>query len=49
MRCLMCERQYSEEKGDVAEGFCSISCRRVYEHIYGPNELMGEASEKSRA
>jgi rubredoxin len=49
MRCLMCERKYREEHGDTAEGFCSISCRKVYEHIYGPCELMAEMAIKSKA
>jgi hypothetical protein len=40
MRCIMCECKYSEEHGDSIEGFCSDSCRNVYGHIYGVDELM---------
>ncbi len=49
MRCLMCERNYSEEHGDTAEGFCSESCKRVYEHLYGSSELMSNRAVRSDA
>jgi rubredoxin len=47
MRCLMCERMYSEENGDSAEGFCSESCRHVYEHLYNMSEMA--ASDRLKA
>ena len=40
MRCLMCERIYNEEHGESAEGFCSESCRHVYEQIYSSSEIV---------
>ena len=40
MRCLMCEREYDEEHGGSPEGFCSESCKHVYEHLYSSNEMM---------
>lgn len=39
MRCLMCENKYSEECGNLIEGFCSEECRNVYLHIYGAEDL----------
>jgi hypothetical protein len=49
MRCLMCERMYSEEYGDTTEGFCSESCRHVYEHLYGAGDLMAGQAVKLKA
>ncbi len=49
MRCLMCERIYSEEHGNSAEGFCSESCKRVYEHLYGTGEIMSSGAVRSDA
>ncbi len=46
MRCLMCERKYSEEHGDSPKGFCSESCRHVYELIYPATDM---ARVKSKA
>lgn len=40
MRCIMCERTYSEQHGDLTEGFCSDECKNVYSHIYGGDELL---------
>ncbi len=49
MRCLMCERNYSEEYGDKAEGFCSESCKHVYEHLYSTKDLSMGPAVKSDA
>jgi rubredoxin len=39
MKCKMCEREYSDEQGDLPDGFCSEACRNVYEHIYSAEEV----------
>jgi len=31
MRCLWCGVKYSEEHEDVAAGFCSSKCERMWE------------------
>jgi hypothetical protein len=49
MRCLMCERKYSEKQGDIAKGFCSKSCKQVYEHIYGADERSAIRAVKAKA
>lgn len=33
MRCLMCERKYSDEQGETLSGFCSEECRNVYARL----------------
>ncbi len=47
MRCIMCEYKYSEEHGDESEGFCSDACRSVYEHLYGPGEVLGNTAPQA--
>ncbi|HTY90186.1 MAG TPA: hypothetical protein VMC84_03330 [Methanocella sp.] len=47
MRCLMCERKYCEEHGDSEEGFCSESCRQVYQLLYSASEMTAAAKLKA--